>query len=352
MDANRFDRFSRSLGMRLNRRQALGSLGMAGTAIAGGSQLSMPSVAAAQAGVCSVELTATVRTGPSTGQALSTASSNLGELVGTLVLPVGSANSGTFTTADGSSLPAIVDQTEHTLSIRIDTSLGGSLVLTGMAAEPISSCNGRVDGLFTGPAPGDIGDWHGLFSGDGSQATGGGNGATAGSAGGSTAPSGEPTPGSADACSSLDEPCQAQEDCCPAYVCDVAGGYCRCLELGEQCTQGGSSCCDGAQCAITQGPSFSSCCLPDLSGCSRDGDCCGGHCTGGFCTSPAPPPEEPCGALFGACNSKGVCCGNAYCDMQNPPGTCICAAPGDACIPVGTGACCSGQPCTGVGLCP
>lgn len=343
MDPNRFDRISRSLGQRLNRRQALGSLAVAGTALA-----AHPPALAAK-GACTVQLTVSIRIGPNANQALSLTNPNLGEFSAVLSLPPVGSTAGSLAVGNNVTRPAIVESSGHRLDVRLNDILQGAMVLSGMASLPVAQCSGVIDGLFTGPAHGDIGDWHGVLG--GVTVAGGGSKTESSVTDSSTDPSTAPTalPTAPAACGMAGAVCQADTECCETLSC--VQGYCDCKKYGQRCDEAaGDYCCYPITCAVRPGESEAVCCLPlGSEGCDEDNQCCEGYCFNGLCAYAAP---EPCGQPGEPCNNEGVCCGNAYCDLQDPPGTCICAQPGEPCIPVGNGACCSGDACNSDGVCP
>jgi hypothetical protein len=60
--------------------------------------------------------------------------------------------------------------------------------------------------------------------------------------------------------------------------------------------------------------------------------------------------QATCVPIGDVCDAA-PCCVGACLGPQDAPSTCLCAAYGEECIHVGTGACCSGQPCTDAGYC-
>ncbi|HEU0114300.1 MAG TPA: MXAN_6577-like cysteine-rich protein [Thermomicrobiales bacterium] len=188
MDGNRFDAFARAVSTPAGvtrRRSLLRSFAAGAVAgIAGG--VAHQAEAAAPVS-CSIELTATIRSGPNAG--LTLAGGKPGELTGTLSVTVGAdgaIDQGTLQLTDGTALPVVGQATGRDLALRSRVGLGQTLVLIGVADQPVAQCAGAADGLLTGPQPGDLGDWHATMAG----ATGGATtaGATATTGAGSAAP--------------------------------------------------------------------------------------------------------------------------------------------------------------------
>src|SRR5581483_710885 len=163
MDGNRFDAIVRTVSSSsgvTRRRSLLGSLAAA-AGIAGGT-----SRRAAAAGSCAATITATIRSGPSASLTLPGA--NPGELAGTItfsIAPTGAIDQGALTLRDGTALPIVGQATGRQLALRARVGLGQTLVLMGVADQDVTGCSGAVDGLLTGPQPGDLGDWHATLAG-------------------------------------------------------------------------------------------------------------------------------------------------------------------------------------------
>ncbi len=81
-------------------------------------------------------------------------------LAGTLLLEVtdGSAE-GTMTRDDGTSLPLVGQVTGRAISLVIDLGDGQYIFGTGASWNDFLSCDSVGGGTFTGPNPGDLGDW-------------------------------------------------------------------------------------------------------------------------------------------------------------------------------------------------
>jgi hypothetical protein len=166
MDADRFDHLSRSLGQRTSRRRAVKSLGGGGilAAALAGLGLSRANTSAQDdTATCAVDLIANVRLGPSQNQQLGGQTG--GELRGQLRFAVGDQGrlvGGKLRLANNTELDATGQVAGPAVTIRVAIPLGGTLVLVGAGEKALRSCDGAVDGLLTGPQPGDIGDWHAI----------------------------------------------------------------------------------------------------------------------------------------------------------------------------------------------
>jgi hypothetical protein len=330
-------------------------------------------------------VTATIRSGPSASLTLPGAKP--GELAGTLTVtlgPDGAIDQGGFTLSDGVTLPVVGQATGRELALRARVGLGQTLVLIGVADQAVTQCAGAIDGLLTGPQPGDLGDWQATMAG----ATGGATTAsgaaitsTAGAAapivaiGGSSptpsataggavppttsamtpAPSGEPT--TAPTTTATSAPTSAPTMAPTAVSCPSGTTRCgdACLDLQTDVNNCGSC---GHVCPPAQ-PGFVA-------------DCAAGNCF--FRRAPAPPCDsgltrcasgcvnlasDPanCGACGTACAAgqtcfAGLCANEHRCD----PGLTRC---GDACVNVTTDAancgacgvtCATGETCF-AGLC-
>ncbi|HEU0114015.1 MAG TPA: hypothetical protein VFQ80_05035, partial [Thermomicrobiales bacterium] len=172
MDGNRFDAFARAVSSpagATRRRSLLRSFAAGAMAgIAGGA--ARETTAAPAPVVCAMALTATIRSGPSAG--LTLAGGKPGELTGSSSVAIGAdgaIDQGTLQLPDGTTLPLVGQATGRDLSLRARVGLGQTLALLGVADQPVAQCAGAVDGLLTGPQPGDLGDWHATMAG----ATGG-----------------------------------------------------------------------------------------------------------------------------------------------------------------------------------
>jgi hypothetical protein len=164
MDANRFDHISRSFAERTTRRNALRGLGGSGlvAAVAAGLGLSRAeSFWANDSATCALDLVANVRLGPNMNTAIG--GKTRGELRGSLRFAIGDnvrLVDGVLKVEDSVELSAVGQVAGPALTVRVTVPLGGTLVMVGAGEKAMRSCNGAVDGLFTGPDAGDLGDWH------------------------------------------------------------------------------------------------------------------------------------------------------------------------------------------------
>jgi hypothetical protein len=164
MDASRFDDFSRSLAGRVSRRSAvkhLGGGGILAAALAGLGISRLDASAQADTATCAMDLVANVRLGPNQDQKFG--DSDPGELRGQLRFAMGDQGrlvDGVFRLANNTELDAVGQVAGPAITVRISIPLGGTLVLVGAGEKALRSCDGAVDGMLTGPEPGDLGDWH------------------------------------------------------------------------------------------------------------------------------------------------------------------------------------------------
>jgi hypothetical protein len=164
MDADRFDLLSRSFAERVSRRSAVKNLGGGGVlaAVLAGVGLShSKALAQADTATCAIDLVANVRLGPS--QNANIGSDNGGELNGQLRFSLGDNGrlvDGVLKLADNTELDAVGQVAGPAITVRVSIPLGGTLVLVGAGEKALRSCDGAVDGMLTGPEPGDLGDWH------------------------------------------------------------------------------------------------------------------------------------------------------------------------------------------------
>ncbi len=128
---------------------------------------------AAQDDTCRLEIVATVRLGPSAGVILQ--GSVPGELRGELSFALGAdgaIDSGRLVLDDDTEFPLVGQATGRAINLRVEVDDERALILIGTAEEGLDRCARLVDGLLTGPQPGDLGDWHATATSLGS----GGNG--------------------------------------------------------------------------------------------------------------------------------------------------------------------------------
>jgi hypothetical protein len=359
VDANRFDRISRSLAGRATRRRVIQGLGGGGLLAAALHGLGRSHPGAAAQGdddlACVLDLIAAVRTGPSEDAALGGV--ERGELRGELRFSLdknGGLRDALLTLEDGTELEATGQATGSALTVRIAIPLGGTLVLVGAGESALRACRGAVDGLLTGPEAGDLGDWHASAS-----AVSGGDsaGPTATEAtiepdtgsGAGAAPTSPPDClrqnaacddgdvcclGTCDGgfcpCATTGMVCAGDEECCNPASGPCVGGVCACVPLGSNCFPGNTDCCAGFVCVTGR------CFVPNGGACTSEVDCVN-YCVDGVCADEPPPPT--CKDLGQTCQSSEECC-VAYCDTA-AGGFCTCLQEGDLCLPLPGGACCS-----------
>lgn len=170
MDGKRFDALSRSVATPATRRTALGGMVASGLLAAFGIK-QVPAVAQ-EAATCAIDFVATVRQGPTANQ----------ELRGELSFGLsgkGALENATLLLADGTSVPVVGQATGHALQLRVQLAANQPLIAIGVGEQEIAACQGAIDGLVTGPAAGDLGDFHAVVlraTGDLGAAGAGGNG--------------------------------------------------------------------------------------------------------------------------------------------------------------------------------
>src|SRR4051794_4553254 len=162
MDADRFDTLAKRLVTPTTRRATLGAAAAGGLLSALGLSRAVPE-ATAQGGTCVLAFAAQLRQGPSAQQTVAPGGGRPGEVRGNLSFSLsdrGSLDHATLTLADGTSLPVVGDATGHSLQLRIGLGPQRALVAVGVGEQAIAQCQGAIDGVATGPAAGDLGDWH------------------------------------------------------------------------------------------------------------------------------------------------------------------------------------------------
>ena len=164
MEPQHFDALAKAVASGASRRPVIAGLG-AGSLTAGlaalgrgGADARLPAI---QAATCRLTIVATVHLGPSAGVVLS--GSTPGELRGDLEFAVGDdgvVDSARLRLADGTEFPVVGQVTGRAVHLPVEVAADRTLILVGTAAQDLSDCTGPVDGLLTGPQPGDLGDWH------------------------------------------------------------------------------------------------------------------------------------------------------------------------------------------------
>jgi hypothetical protein len=112
-----------------------------------------------------------------------------------------------------------------------------------------------------------------------------------------------------------------------------------CIQPGQSCTQGASTCCGDYACGAQPGGTF--CCRGQNAVCAASRDCCGAMlCTGGRCI---------CRRREETCSNDNDCCGGARCQrpmgQTTGAGTCACSQSLESCT--SSEGCCSGLECRG-----
>jgi hypothetical protein len=287
MDPQQFDALSRTLAHSSSRRRAIARVGgaglLAGLVAAFGRDRS-EAVPAAQGETCRLAIVATVRLGPDATERMQT--DVPGELRGEISFalgPDGAIDAGRFLLDGGPEVPVVGQATGRALNLRADLQAvqeGLALVLVGTAEEPVSRCTGAVDGMLTGPLPGDLGDWH-------ATATGGGGGR------GTTLPT--PTPARVRAVPTPTPAAPRAQQCGPGLtrcgdICvDLGSDLNNCGACGSDCPAP-FSCIEGAcRCPGDFGYSCTGVCIDlgsDPANCGGCGNACPtGVCSGGVCQS-------------------------------------------------------------------
>lgn len=402
MDANQFDSIAKGVAGTSTRRSALG------TALAGGLLTALGLKAAPLAAqdeqkqqkqpkddqsdqpqvTCVLDFTATVRQGP-------TANGNAGQVKGELTFSLtgkGSLDNASLRLASGTSVPVVGQATGPSLQLRMQLGTSQTLIAIGVGERDIADCQGAVDGIATGPATGDLGDWHatvlratGAAGGgkDRDQNAGAGEAGAAGGAGGkqkqpkqpkqggqggqgssggqtgghgggrddgATSPSGPsgpsgPTSETGQTAATPTVPlCAEHESECNGACVDTSSDAANCGLCGHACATGEE--CVGSVCQLGQSASCTVQGLTDCNGtcvdlttdannCGACGTVCasGEECIDSACSTMASPPATTCDQGLTDCN--GVCV-DLTTDTSN------CGACGVACA---TGESCSGGAC-------
>jgi hypothetical protein len=355
MDPQQFDALSRTLAHSSSRRRAIARVGGAGliaglaTALGRGRSEALP---VAQDETCHLAIVATVRLGPDATERMQTDVS--GELRGEITFALGrdgAIDAGRLLLEGGPEAPVVGQATGRAVNLRVDLEAiqeGLALVLVGTAEEPLSRCTGAVDGLLTGPLPGDLGDWHATAT-----AIAGGTGATA--------PTPSPTPTRAAASA---QACAAGLTRCAGVCVDLNSDTINCGACGAVCGGGDAPyACSAGECVLVDCAGGMEYCgavelCRDLSSdpghCGACGNACpSGICSGGVCQSVPianiPLDEAPPDGIS-SCLPGLVYCGNGICvdiyiDSFNcggcgitctPPAGCqggVCVGPDSACLP-------------------
>ena len=330
MDDHAFDQLSRAMARGLPRRTLLARLGAGGLGAALFGVASLDRVrsagTAAQAATCQLDLVANVRLGASAGATIGGAVP--GELRGQLSFGFddgGAISDGRLRLADGKELPVVGQALGRALHLRVQLGARQPLILVGTAEQDLGRCQGTVDGLLTGPQPGDLGDWHatatslgqrggatGGATGGGTSGTGRSGGVTGGTGSGSgstqpparTSTDGPTTQAPTTAPPTTDSGgCPDGQTDCDGTCIDPSSDPNNCGFCGLACGVGRT--CSGGGCVCSAGYTD---CL---------GICCAADevCVEGFCQPALVEPVPACGA--GLTNCFGVCA-----DLQSDPAYC------------------------------
>ena len=311
MDANRFDTIAKGVAGTATRRTALGTIVASGLLTALGlrdaplaaqdqpKQPKQPDQADQPQKTCVLDFTATVRQGPS-------ANSNARQIKGELTFTLtgkGSLDKASLRLASGASVPVLGQATGPSLQLRVQLGANQTLVAIGVGERDIADCQGAIDGVATGPATGDLGDWHatvlrstGAVSGQapggagqggqgkqggqgGGRRSAGGQGSQGGQTGGGgrnnsgpTGPSGPTTsetgqtagPTAAASPSPTVPLCAESETDCSGACVDLASDAGNCGVCGHACTTDES--CVGSVCQLTS--SSATCTVQGLTDCN------------------------------------------------------------------------------------
>jgi len=266
MEPGDFDRLAHSAAGGLSRRRVMARLGVGGAA----SVIGAPGFAAAPTATeSSLKIVGTVRLGSSADELLTVGSKKPGELGGELTFTPGEdgeIDKGELLLSDGKKLAVVGQIVGRAINLRVTLPDRRVVVLLGTAAEDLAICRGAVDGLLTGPEPGDIGDWHstarankaatipaGSSSAGATATTGAGNGdcrngqadcgkgcidllSDPGNCGQCDSPCGAGEICVNGACTGGDEQCDAGEITCSDTGCvDVATDINNCGQCGNAC---------------------------------------------------------------------------------------------------------------------
>ena len=364
-----------------SRRGALAALAGGGLLAAFGREHA-PAAAQNANATCTMTVAVTLRLGPSAGKLLGPGASKPGILQGDLSVEFGkdgAIDKGSLKLADGSTVKVVGQTTGRSLNLRLETGQNQAIVLVGVGAEEIAGCSGAVDGLATGPQPGDLGDWHATAKGGtaadkgsaakadkakqaaGSAAAGAGaaaagaggknknkdktGGGGGGGGGGGSTGSEQPTSDESAACASGQTRCHGTcvDTATDAAHCGACGAACGTGELcvGGACAPAGGACASGQTACDDACVDLQS----DPAHCGACGNACGDGtvCTAGACAAPS------------TCAEGQTACGEACVDLSSDPANCGACGAGcnqdetcsaGACAAAQSGTCAEGQtPC-------
>lgn len=357
MDGGKFDDLSRSLAARANRRETLRAAGKGGilAAAAGAIGLGGARAANSQPVDCAMPLLAKVQAGKNKGHRYD------GDLKITIETD-GAIDTGTLTTADGTTYDVVGQATGRSISLRVKLAADRFLSLFGTAEQDLTLCKGRVDGSFGGWAQSDLGTWTlgvkpapatptpavATNNGGGGGSTGGGS--TGGDNGGGETENPTPTPCPAQDCGVtfvwLPDQCACgcpppsekcgDTMCCPSgSVCDAAGGSCQCPSGTTLC---GDSCVP--ECASGSNLNYTTCQCETQTSCGSGETLCNGACVSINC-SPSQLFDSTQCMCVNRCSPGQGFCGGSCIDIVNDRTNC--GACGNACQ---TGVPCIAGTCT------
>jgi hypothetical protein len=307
MDGTRFDNWARARAKRLTRRQAVGSAGAAGVAVALGRVVATEAQPAGP--TCQMTVQALTSAGPSFGVAYS----------GVLEIAMsqdGTIDQGSWAFEGGPTVPVVGNVDGRALSLRATFPNGNALVLTGTGENDIATCSGALSGVFGGPELGDTGSW--LIDPAASQLT---------------TPAGSSTAGAA--ATATPTPCPGFE-CDAPFVLDAATCQCVCPDAmtscGENCCGEGQECSDAANgtcsCPAGMDPCGDGCVAECATGTFLDPT----TCTCGPCTLTTCEDEACTSVELDTCECVTICspsapyCCNGLCYDTEPVmcnGTCV-----------------------------
>jgi hypothetical protein len=348
VDGKHFDRLTTELATSTSRRTILGTLAAGGLLGALGRRAS-PTMA--QGDACTLNMSVTVRLGPSAGQVLSPGAAQPGALSGRLRFAVtanGELDRGVLLLEDGTRLPVVGDASGRTLTLRIAVDDERTLVAVGVGQELITLCAGPIDGMLTGPEPGDLGDWHAVAEGLAGSSTNEGDGETSGgqsgSSSGSNSTSEEPGTGSGQLTPTpASDPCPEGEVQCGNFCRDLLYDDFHCGRCDNPCPATTHYCEEGVCVEAVCPPGTANCMgyCADLSSspvhCGFCGNSCGAGltCCNGACTNLSNNPAQ-CGACGSGCFAEQICVGGVCQDCTPSGGRCptntVCCA-GMGCAP-------------------
>ena len=170
MDPNQFDTIAKGVAGTSTRRAALGTvlasgfltaLGLKAAPLAAQDEQKQPKQPKEDQSTqpqqtCVLDFTSTVRQGPS-------ATGNAQQIKGELTFSLtgkGTLDKASLRLASGTSVPVVGQATGPSLQLRLQFGPNQTIIAVGVGEREIADCQGAIDGIATGPAAGDLGDWH------------------------------------------------------------------------------------------------------------------------------------------------------------------------------------------------